>query len=126
MKRLWNQNNEAKALLVSTFLTVLGFGGTAFLFWFHRHDIPLGVLLGGVVSALSWLVLYLVKRSDKPHHRIDIIVIYTRLALIVTLSIVFAVLGYQFSLVIVSPIYLVVSYFIVSIISMIVYFKKGE
>ena len=65
MKKLWNQNNEAKALIVSTLLTILGFCGTAFLFWFHRYDIPLAVLLGGGIVLLAWLALYFTKKTNK-------------------------------------------------------------
>ena len=126
MKKLWNQNNEARALLVSIIITILGVGGTAVLFWFHRHDIPLAVLIGGGVAILSWLVLYLVKRSNKPHNKIDIAIIYARLALVVALAVTFAILSYQFSLRIVSPIFIIISYSVVSIISMIVFLKKGK
>ena len=125
MKRFWNQNNEAKAVTVATFLSILGFGGTAFLFWFHRYDVPLAVLVGGSVVALTWLALYLTKKSEKPHVKIDIALIYIRLAIIVSLTILFTILAIN-SIVIVSPIIMVISYFVVSIIAMIVYLKKGE
>ena len=126
MKRFWNQNSEAKALLVSTFLTILGFSGTTFLFWFHRYDIPLAVILGGFIVTLSWLALYLVKKSGKPHIKLDIALIYIRLSLIIGLAILFAVLEYALSLVTVSPIFLVVAYLVTSLLSMLVFIKKGE
>ena len=125
MKKLWNQNSEARALIVATLLTILGGCGTAFLFWFHRYDIPIGVLLGGVIVTLSWLALYLIKRSDKPHIKLDITFIYIRLALIVALAVLFGVLSYHFKVVIVSPIYLIISYLVISLLTMVIYIKKG-
>ena len=126
MKKLWNQNSEARALIVSTLLILIGFGGTAFLFWFHRYDIPLAVLIGGGIVALSWFALYLIKKSDKPHIKLDITFIYIRLSLVVLLTILFAVLTFHFKILTVSPIYLVISYFVISLITMAIYIKKGE
>ena len=125
MKKLWSQNSEARALIISTLLTVIGVGGTAFLFWFHRYDIPLAVLLGGAVVSLTWFLLYLVKKSDKPHVKLDITLIYVRLAVIVGLAILFAVLTYQYHIVIISPIYMVIAYLVISLITMVVFIKKG-
>ena len=125
MKKLWSQNSEARALIISTLLTVIGVGGTAFLFWFHRYDIPLAVLLGGAVVSLTWFLLYLVKKSDKPHVKLDITLIYVRLVVIVGLAILFAVLTYQYHVVIISPIYMVIAYLVISLITMVVFIKKG-
>ena len=126
MKKFWSQNSEARALIVSTLLTVIGVGGTAFLFWFNRYDVPLGILVGGIVVILTWLALYFVKKSNKPHIKLDIALIYIRLAVIVLLAILFAVLAFKFSLVIISPIYMVIAYLVVSLAAMSVYIKKGE
>ena len=126
MKKFWNLNSEARALIVSTLLIVIGVGGTAFLFWFHRYDIPLGVLIGGMVVALTWLALFFAKRSNKPNIKLDIALIYIRLGIIVTLAILFAVLQFTNVAVIASPISLIVAYGIISILTMMVYIKKGE
>ena len=126
MKKFWNLTSELRALLVSAFLTVLGLGGTAFLFWFQHYEIPLGVLVGGLVVALSWLALYLVKRSNKPHIKLDIALIYVRLGLIVALAILFTILGIIYGLKIISPISMIVAYLVISIPAMLVYIKKGE
>ena len=126
MKKLWNQNNEAKALIVSTILLILGFCGTAFLFWFQRYDIPLGVLLGGGIVALAWLALYVVKKTNKPHAKIEIAILFARLILVTSLAILFAILAYAFKVVIVSAISLIVTYFVITVISMIFYVRKGE
>ena len=126
MKKFWNLNSEARALIVSTLLIVIGVGGTAFLFWFHRYDIPLGVLIGGMVVALTWLALFFVKRRNKPNIKLDIALIYIRLGIIVALAILFAVLQFTNVAVIASPISLIVAYGIISILTMMVYIKKGE
>ena len=126
MKKFWNQNSEARALIVSALLTIIGVGGTAFLFWFHYYDIPLGVLIGGVVVSLSWLALFLIKRTGKPHVKLDIAFIYIRLGLIVLLAILFTVLRIVSGIVIANPIAMIVAYGVISILAMMVFIKKGE
>ena len=126
MKKFWNLNSEARALIVSTLLLVIGVGGTAFLFWLGYYEIPFGVLVGGAVVALSWLALFLVKRSAKPHIKLDILFIYLRLGVIVVLATVFAVLAVIYGLRIISPISMILAYLVISIITMMVFIKKGE
>ena len=53
MKKFWNLNSEARALIVSTLLIVIGVGGTAILFKIHHYDIPLGHLIGGMIVTLT-------------------------------------------------------------------------
>lgn len=126
MKKIWNQNSEARALIVSTLLTVIGVGGTAFLFWLGYYEIPLGVLVGGAVVALSWLALFLIKRSGQPRIKLDIFFIYLRLGIIVVLAILFTVLSIVNGLRIISPISMIVAYLVISIVTMMFYIKKGE
>lgn len=126
MKKLWNQNNEAKALIVSVILTIIGFMGTAFLFWLHCYDIPLAVLIGGAISSLSWLFLYLLKKSEKKGSKLEIVVMFSRLTLVVLLAITFTVLDKFAGIVTVSPIYLIVAYFVASMASLVFYVRKGE
>ena len=126
MKKFWNLNSEARALIVSTLLIVIGVGGTAFLFWFQHYDIPLGVLIGGAVVALTWLALFFIKRSGKPRIKLDIALIYVRLGVIVALAILFTVLIIACGIVIASPISMIIAYGIISILAMLVYIKKGE
>ena len=126
MKKFWNQNSEARAIIVSALLTIIGVGGTAFLFWFNHYEIPLGVLVGGGVVILSWLALYVIKKSNKPHIKIDIALIYIRLGLIVALAILFTVLGIVYGIKTVSPISMIVAYLVISIPAMLIYLKKGE
>ena len=126
MKKFWSLSSEARALIVSTLLIVIGVGGTAFLFWFQHYDIPLGVLIGGAVVALTWLALFLVKRSGKPRIKLDIAFIYIRLGVIVALAILFTVLNIVYGVVIASPISMIIAYGVISILTMLVYIKKGE
>ena len=126
MNKFWNQTLEVKALIISLVATVMGFGGTLFLFWFHRYDIPLAVLTSGVIVALSWFFLYLSKRSNNKHAKLDLFLIYARLTAIVILAIVFTALELALSLVIISPIALVAAYLVISLLTLIAYFRKGE
>lgn len=126
MKKYWNQPLEVKALIISLTLTTLGFLGTAFLFWFQRYDVPLAILASGIIMSLTWLFLYLSKKSDKKHVKLDIILIYLRLTLVVGLAILFTVLQLTLGLVIISPIYLIIAYAVISLFTLIAYFMKGE
>ena len=126
MNKFWNQPIEVKALIISLIITILGFGGTAFLFWFHRYDIPLAVLLSGAIVAITWLCLYLSKRKGQRNPKLDMILIFLRLILIVGFAILFTVLQLALHVVTVSPVYLVVAYLIISLATLIAYFKKGE
>ena len=126
MNKFWNQTIEFKALIISLVTTVLGFGGTLFLFWLHRYDIPLAILTSGVIVSLSWLILYLSKRGNTQRTRLDVFLIYARLISIVSLAILFTALELSLSLVILSPIALVVAYLVISSLTLIAYFNKGE
>ena len=126
MNKFWNQTIEVKALIISLVATLVGLGGTSFLFWFHRYDIPLGVLTSGVIVSLSWLFLYLSKRRNNKDAKLDLSLIYIRLIAIVGLAILFTALELGLSLVIISPIALVASYLVISLLTLIAYFKKGE
>ena len=126
MKKIWNQPLEVKALIISLTLTILGFLGTAFLFWFQRYDVPLAILASGIIVSLTWLFLYLSKKSDKKHVKLDIVLIYLRLTLVVGLAILFTVLQLTLGLVIISPIYLIIAYAVISLFTLIAYFMKGE
>ena len=126
MKRFWNQTIEIKALIISMIATLLGFLGTAFLFWFNRYDIPLAILTSGVVVSLSWFALHLSRKKSKPLVKLDIILIYLRLAVILCLTIIFAIIEINLSLVIISPIFLVISYLVISLLTLLAYIRKGE
>ena len=127
MKKFFSQTTEIKALVIAITATVLGFLGTMFLFWFQRYDIPLAVLTSGLIISLSWLCLYLSRKGDKKRVKLDIVLIYSRLILIVLLATLFTALELSLSLVIISPITLVISYLVISLLTLLAYIqKKGE
>ena len=126
MNKFWNQTIEVKALIISLIVTVLGFGGTAFLFWFQRYDIPLAILTSGAIVSLSWLALYLSKRGNTKRVKLDIALIYVRLILIVLIATVTTILEIKLAIVTISPVFLVISYLVISLLTLIAYFKKGE
>ena len=126
MKKFWNQTVEFKALIISSAMSLIGFLGTIFLFWFQRYDIPLAVLLSGIIVTSSWLILYLNKKSGKEKIKLDIFAVYLRLGLVVLFAIVFAVLQITIKLVIISPVFLIVSYLVISLITLLAFFRKEQ
>ena len=126
MKKNWNQTVEFKALIISSSLTILGFLGTLFLFWFQRYDVPLAVLLGGLIVSISWLILFMSKRGGKARIKLDIFAIYLRLGLVAIFAALFAFLQYAYNIVIVSPIFLVVSYLTISLLTLLAFIGKDK
>lgn len=126
MSKFKDQSIEFRALIISLIATVVGFIGTAVLFWFNRYDIPLAVLTSGLIVTLSWLFLYLNKKKEKPNPKLDIVFIYLRLILVVILDIVFIVLEITLSLVTVSAVFLVVSYLVISLLTLLAYVGRRE
>ena len=126
MKKFWNQTVEFKALIISSTITILGFLGTLFLCWFNHYEIPLAVLLGGLIVSLSWLILNLSKKGGKARIRLDIFAIYLRLGLVAIFAALFAFLQYAYEIVIISPIFLVISYLTVSSLALIAFIGKDK
>ena len=126
MKKFWNQTVEFKALVISSLATVVGFLGTAVLFWFQHYEIPLAVLLGGAIVAISWLILFLNKKGEKAKVKLDVFAIYLRLALVAIFTILFAVLQITLGVVIISPIFLVISYFVIAMLTLIAFHRKDN
>ena len=126
MSKFKDQSIEFRALIISLIATVVGFIGTAVLFWFNRYDIPLAVITSGLIVTLSWLFLYFNKKKEKPNPKLDIVFIYLRLILVVILAIVFIVLEITLSLVTVSAVFLVVSYLVISLLTLLAYVGRRE
>ena len=126
MKKFFAQNIETKALVISITATVLGFLGTVFLFWYKRGDIPFGVLFGGGIIILGWLILYLSKKNGKETAKLDVFVIFLRLTLLVLLAAVFAVLRLKLNLYIISPVSLIIAYLVVSLLTLIAHIGKDK
>ena len=126
MKKFFNQDLEIKALIISITATVLGFLGTVFLFWYNRGDIPFGVLTGGGIIILGWLMLYLSKKANKETAKLDVFVIFLRLTLLVLFAAVFAVLRLKLNLYIISPVSLIIAYLVVSLLTLIAHIGKDK
>ena len=126
MKKFFNQDLEIKALIISITATVLGFLGTVFLFWYNRGDIPFGVLTGGGIIILGWLILYLSKKANKETAKLDVFVIFLRLTLLVLFAAVFAVLRLKLNLYIISPVSLIIAYLVVSLLTLIAHIGKDK
>ena len=126
MSKFKDQSIEFRALIISLIVTVVGFLGTAVLFWFNRYDIPLAVITSGLIVTLSWFFLYLNKKKEKPNPKLDIVFIYLRLILVVIFAIVFIVLEITLSLVTVSAVFLVVSYLVISLLTLLAYVGRRE
>ncbi len=126
MKKFFSQNLEIKALIISITATVLGFLGTVFLFWYNRGDIPFGVLTGGGIIILGWLILYLSKKANKETAKLDVFVIFLRLTLLVLFAAVFAVLRLKLNLYIISPVSLIIAYLVVSLLTLIAHIGKDK
>ena len=126
MKKFFSQNLEIKALIISITATVLGFLGTVFLFWYNRGDIPFGVLTGGGIIILRWLILYSSKKANKETAKLDVFVIFLRLTLLVLFAAVFAVLRLKLNLYIISPVSLIIAYLVVSLLTLIAHIRKDK
>ena len=124
MKKFWNQTVEFKAFMISLIAMILAVGGTSCLFFLGRYEIPLAVLTSGIIVSLTWFLLYLNKKKGEGRVKLDIFAIYLRLSLIVVLTIIFAVLQLTLKIVIISPIFLVVSYLGYSLLTFIAYIGK--
>ena len=126
MKKFFSQNLEIKALIISITATVLGFLGTVFLFWYNRGDIPFGVLTGGGIIILGWLILYLSKKANKETAKLDVFIIFLRLTLLVLIAIAFAILRLKINLYIISPVSLIIAYLVVSLLTLIAHIGKDK
>ena len=126
MKKFWNRTIEYKALVISSLTTILAFLGTSCLFFLGHYEIPLAVLTSGLIVSLTWLMLYLNKKSGEGRIKLDIFAIFLRLSLVVVLTVVFAILQFTLELVIISPIFIVVSYLGYSLLTFIAYIGKEK
>ena len=126
MKKFFSQTTEIKALVISITATILGFLGTMFLFWYKRGDVPFGVLTGGGIIILGWLILYLSKKHHKENVKLDIFVIFLRLGLLIIGSITFAILQWWLGLYIISAVSLIITYLAVSLLTLIAHIGKEQ
>ena len=126
MTKFKDQSIERRAFIISLIASVVGFLGTIVLFWFNRYDIPLAVLTSGIIVTLSWFFLSLNKKQGKNSAKLDVTFIYSRLIIIVVLALTFAILEITLSLVTISPVFLVVSYLAISLLTLLAYVGRRE
>ena len=126
MKKFWNQTVEFKAFMISLIAMILAFGGTSCLFFLGHYEIPLAVLTSGIIVTLTWFLLYLNKKKGEGRIKLDIFAIYLRLGLVALLTALFAFLQYRFNIVTVSPIFLVVSYLSISLLTLLAFIGKDN
>ena len=126
MKKFLNQTVEVKALVISLVALVLGFLGTTFLFWFNRYDIPLGVLYGGGIIAITWSILLCVKRKNNETARFDIFIIFLRLSLVVIGAVVASIIELNAHIRTLSPISLIIAYLVTSLLTLLAFIGKDK
>ena len=124
MKNFWNQTVEFKAIVISSIVTVVAFMGTLFLFWFKHYEVPLAVLLGGLIVVSSWLVPLLSKKEGEMRIKLDVFTIFLRFGLVVLFVILFATLQLTTGIVLASPIFLLASYLVISLVTLLAFHRK--
>ena len=125
--KFWDRSLEFKALIISSIATIVCFCATLFLFWYGYPEIPLAVVTSGLIVVITWLVAFLyLKKNKEPKIKIDVILIYVRLFLIVGLAVLFAVLEIAAKIVILSPVFIVVGYLVVSLLTLLAFIRKDK
>ncbi len=92
-------SNSFKVTIISGFLTVIAFLGMVFGYFINQPGLPNGVLAGGLLGTLSYLLMGLVEKRDENRNSavLTIIVTILRFILIGALLIVAALLEYKFN-----------------------------
>ena len=58
-------SNTYKTALISTFVTIIAYLSLVFAYFINQNDLPNGLIVGGLLGSLSYLVLGLVEKEDK-------------------------------------------------------------
>lgn len=95
-----NLGKNMKVALLVYLISLLGFLASIFAFFFGRMDVPLGILLGGVVIGSLHLL------SDKAENKdanlggikYTLIMLIVRLSLIVAVSVIIALMYFRWDL----------------------------
>ena len=125
--KFWNRPLEFKSFIICLITTLVMGLSTMCLFWLGYPEICLGLITSGSIVTLSWLIIYLYRRKHpEPKVKIDVIFIYVRLFLIVALAILFAVLQLTIKLVIISPVFLMIGYFVISLVALLALYRKDN
>ena len=92
-------SNSFKVTIISGFITVIAFLGMVFGYFINQPGLPNGVLAGGLLGTLSYLLMGLVEKRDENRNSavLTILVTILRFILIGALLIVAALLEYKFN-----------------------------
>ena len=125
MKLFRSLNNSLKTGIITMLVALVGFLGTLFLLFNGHKDIPLGIALGGVViGGLNILSGLLEKKDEAKASSIrTFIAIGLRLAVIVVMMIIIALMYYRWDLPLFN-IFAFVGVYTVSVIVLVVLFLK--
>ena len=92
-----NLSISYRAALLSSLLVLVGVLGTIFCYFNKHPDIPNGLIIGGLVGILSYLLMGLVEGHDEKNGKLvlTIIVMVIRFVLIALLIVLTALLWYK-------------------------------
>lgn len=62
-------SNTYKTALISTFVTIIAYLSLVFAYFINQNDLPNGLIVGGLLGSLSYLVLGIVEKEDKNHQK---------------------------------------------------------
>lgn len=113
MKDFYNSYSDSfLTAILSSFITLLAFALTIFCFFIGQKDIPLGFLLGGVVISGLYFLSALAERFDdkKQSYTFSIIVIGIRMVVLVSISILIALMNYRWGVVVFNLFTFIASY----------------
>lgn len=91
-------SSSFKVAIISALLTVIAFLALMFGYFVNQPDLPNGVLAGGALGSLTYLLLGIVARFDDDRKLpiLTIVVTVVRFILIAALLLVAALLQYQY------------------------------
>ena len=121
---LKNLGNSSKIGLLTVVISLIGFIATFFLFFFNLQDVPLGILLGGLIfGGLSLLAGIMEKKDEIEHsYKFTLIFIIARFAVAIGLIVGVACLYFLVDYKIFNFYAVIGVYTLHTIITMIVYF----
>ena len=93
-------SNSFKVALISALITVIAFLVMVFGYFIDQPDLPNGVLAGGLLGSITYLILGMVERFDEKRKVLVLTIVLTivRFLLIGALLLVAALLQYQYEL----------------------------
>ena len=116
-----NLSTSFKVALLSLLIVMLAFLGLVFGYFINQPDLPNGVLAGGSLGSLSYLILGIVERIDEKRQTPLWTIIFTiiRFILIGALLVVAALLQFKYGYKVMN-IFTVLSGYLISLIAYII------